>query len=284
VALSRPGSGSGSGSRTRLTVIVLAAVTVLVIGQRDLPVVRQVREGAATVLSPFEGIAETASRPVRDVWEGVSKYDDVDDLEAENRDLTARVAELEAAQATETDAQRQLEELTATLNLPWVGDIAQVTAKVTSGPRSNFAHAVEVNRGSDDGVKVGMPVVTGGGLVGRVSQVSDDSSTIELITDPEFQVGVRLADTGELGTAQGRGRDEPLVVDTGIEPGAEVADDSALVTSGVDRSAYPDAIPVAKVSDTREASGGLSLELIAEPLVDVDRLTFVDILLWEPPQ
>ena len=278
MALSRP-----RGSRSRLTVLVLAAVTLLVIGQRDLPVVRQVREGAATVLSPFEGIAETASRPVRDVWDGVSKYNDVDDLEAENRELTERIAELEANQATETDTRRQLEELTATLNLPWVGDIPTVTAKVTSGPRSNFAHAAEVNKGSSDGVKVGMPVVTGGGLVGRVSQVSKKHSTIELLTDPEFQVGVRLADTGELGTARGQGRDEPLVVDSGIEPGTEVPADSALVTSGVDRSAYPDAIPVAKVTDTREGSGGLSLDLIAEPLVDVDRLTFVDILLWEPP-
>jgi len=279
MALSRP-----RGSRTRLTVLVLAAVTVLVLDQRDLPVVRQVREGAATVLSPFEGVAETASRPVRDVWEGVSKYGDVDDLEAENRELAERVAELEAAQATETDTRRQLEELTATLDLPWVGDIPDLTAKVTSGPRSNFSHAVVVNKGSSDGVKVGMPVVTGGGLVGRVSQVSKKHSTIELITDPEFQVGVRLVDTGDLGTARGQGRDEPLVVDTGIAPDAEVAEGSALVTSGVDRSAYPDGVPVAKVSDTREGSGGLSLDLIAEPLVDPYRLTFVDILLWEPPQ
>jgi rod shape-determining protein MreC len=218
------------------------------------------------------------------VWGGVSKYDDVDELEDENRELTDRIAELEAEQATNTDAQRQLDELSASLDLPWVGDIPEVTAKVTSGPRSNFAHAVEVDKGSSDGVEVGMPVVTAGGLVGRVSQVARKHSTIELLTDPEFQVGVRLAATGELGTARGQGRDEPLVVDSGIEPGTEVAEGSALVTSGVDRSAYPDALPVAKVTDTREGSGGLSLDLIAEPSVDVGRLTFVNILLWEPPK
>jgi rod shape-determining protein MreC len=279
MALSRP-----RGNRTRLTVLVLAAVTVLVIDQNDMPVIRQVREGASTVLSPFEGVAETASRPVRDIWEGVSKYDDIDDLEAENRELSDRVAELEADEATNADAERQLEELTESLDLPWVGDIPKTTAKVTSGPRSNFSHAVEVDKGSSDGVKVGMPVVTGGGLVGRVSQVSRKHSTIELITDPEFQVGVRLVDTGDLGTARGQGRNESLVIDTGIEPGTDVPEDSALVTSGVDRSAYPDGVPVAKVSETREGSGGLSLELLAEPLVDADRLTFVDILLWEPPQ
>jgi rod shape-determining protein MreC len=279
MALSRP-----QGSRSRLTILVLTAVTLLTLGQRDLPVVRQVREGFGTVFSPFEGLANTISRPIRNVWDAVASAGEADDLEKENRELRERVAELEAGAATDTDAQRQLEELTSTLDLPWVGEIEQVTAKVTSGPRSNFAHAIEVDKGSDAGVEVGMPVVTGGGLAGRVSQVSKGSSTIELITDPEFQVGVRLVDTGELGTARGQGRDEPMVVDSGLEPGTEVPEDSALVTSGVDRSAYPDAIPIAKVVDTREGSGGLSLELIAEPLVDVDRLTFVNILLWEPPQ
>jgi rod shape-determining protein MreC len=279
MALSRP-----QGSRSRLTILVLTAVTLLTLGQRDLPVVRQVREGFGTVFSPFEGLANTISRPIRNVWDAVASAGEADDLEKENRELRERVAELEAGAATDTDAQRQLEELTSTLDLPWVGEIEQVTAKVTSGPRSNFAHAIEVDKGSDAGVEVGMPVVTGGGLAGRVSQVSKGSSTIELITDPEFQVGVRLVDTGELGTARGQGRDEPMVVDSGLEPGTEVPEDSALVTSGVDRSAYPDAIPIAKVVDTREGSGGLSLELIAEPMVDVDRLTFVSILLWEPPQ
>ncbi len=279
MALSRP-----QGSRSRLTILVLAAVTLLTLGQRDLPVVRQVREGFGTVFSPFEGVANTISRPIRNVWDAVASAGEADDLEKENRELRERVAELEAGAATDTDAQRQLEELTSTLDLPWVGEVEQVTAKVTSGPRSNFAHAIEVDKGSDAGVAVGMPVVTGGGLVGRVAQVSKGSSTIELITDPEFQVGVRLVDTGELGTARGQGRDEPMVVDSGLEPGTEVPADSALVTSGVDRSAYPDALPVAKVTETREGAGGLSLELLAEPLVDVDRLTFVSILLWEPPQ
>jgi rod shape-determining protein MreC len=263
---------------------VLLAVTALVLGQRDVPVVRQVRAGAVTVFSPFEGAAETATRPLRNVWNGVSKYNDVDDLEAENRQLRQELARAESRNATETDARRQLEDLTKTLDLPWVGNIPKVAAKVTSGPKSNFDHSVEVGKGSDDGVKKGMPVVTGGGLVGRVAQVSKGSSTIELITDPEFQVGVRLAATGQLGTARGQGRGEPLVVDSAIEPGAKVAAGSALVTSGVDRSAYPDAIPVANVTKTREGSGGLSLDLIAEPLVDVDRLSYVSILLWEPPQ
>jgi cell shape-determining protein MreC len=49
-----------------------------------------------------------------------------------------------------------------------------------------------------------------------------------------------------------------------------VAADTGLVTSGVDRSAYPAGIPVGEVAETRAGSGGLALELVVEPLVDVD--------------
>ena len=72
-------------------------------------------------------------------------------------------------------------------------------------------------------------------------------STVELITDPQFRVGVRVAGSGFLGTAEGRGRNETLFVDTGIDPDSEVLATTGLVTSGVDRSAYPAGIPVAKV-------------------------------------
>ena len=73
------------------------------------------------------------------------------------------------------------------------------------------------------------------------------------------------------------------MVDASIEPGTDVPAGTGLVTSGVDRSTYPDAIPIGKVRTTREGAGGLSLELIVDPLVDVDRLSYVSILKWEPP-
>lgn len=272
------------GSRTRLTVLVLAAVTMLAVSERDAATFRPFREATASVLGPFEDAVARVSRPVRDSWNAIGSEDDVDDIRAENDELRARVAELEAQVVAGEDARRQLDELAETLDLGSISGTGTVTARVTSGPRSNLSHAVEIDKGSDDGIKLGMPVVTNAGLVGQVSQVSSGRATVELLTNPEFRVGVRLADIGELGTARGQGRDEPLVVDTNIEPGVEIPEGTGLVTSGVDRSAYPDAIPVARVVSTREGAGGLSLELVAEPLVDVDRLSYVNILLWEPPQ
>lgn len=272
------------GSRTRLAVLVLAAVTLLAVDERDAATLLPVRDAADTVTGPFTDAVERASRPIRRGWNEVASEDDTAAIRDENEQLREQVDDLEAQVVEGEDARRQLDELTHSLDLGSLADIPTVTARVTSGPRSNMSLTVEIDKGTDQGVQVDMPVVTAGGLVGRVTQASGGRASIELVTNPAFRVGVRVADTGALGTARGQGRSEPLVIDSNIEPGVDVPDGTGLVTSGVDRSAYPDGIPVAQVSSTREGAGGLSLELVAEPLVDVSRLSFVNVLLWEPPQ
>jgi rod shape-determining protein MreC len=168
------------------------------------------------------------------------------------------------------------------LDLPFAADLPRVTGRVVSGPRSNFSHAVEIDKGSDDGIAVGMPVAAGAGLAGRVTQVTHGSATVELLTDPDFRVGVRLATTGDLGTARGQGRDEPLAVDSAINPRTQIPAGTGVVTSGVDRSAFPPGIPIGTVASTREGSGGLALDLVVDPLVDVDNLSYLTVIQWVP--
>lgn len=274
MALSPP-----TGSRTRVAVLVLASVTLVVIGLRDVAVVRDVRSGAAEVVAPVERALGTVTSPFRNAWHGITDYEDV---KRENDRLRAELAETEAAGIGRSDAEQQFADLSAALDLPFAGDLATVTARVVSGPRSNFSHAIEIDKGTDDGVAVGMPATAGGGLVGRVTQATSGTARIELITDPEFRVGVRLAEGGALGTARGQGRDEPLAVDTSINPRTEIDDGTGVVTSGVDRSAYPPGIPVGTVADVREGSGGLALELVVTPLVEADQLSYVTVLQWQP--
>ncbi len=268
-----------TGSRTRLAVLVAASVTLVVVGLRDMPVVRDVREGAASITDPVEGAVDTVTSPVRNAWHGITDYED---LREENARLRADAEEADAAEVTASDAERQLADLSLVLDLPYATDLPEVVARVVSGPRSNFSHAVEIDKGSDAGIAVGMPVATGAGLAGRVTQVTASSATVDLITDPEFRVGVRLATTGDLGTARGQGRGDPLAVDSSISPRAQIAEGTGVVTSGVDRSAFPPGIPVGAVASTRQGSGGLALELVVDPLVDFDRLSYLTVLQWQP--
>ena len=242
--------------------------------------VRDVREGAATALRPVEGAIGTITSPVRNAWHGITDYDD---LKGENDRLRAELAEVEAAEIGASDAEHQLADLS---------DVARPALRRRraegDGPGGVGAPLELLARPRD---RQGQRRRAGGGHAGghrgRPGGAHHPGhrrlrATVELITDPEFRVGVRLSTTGELGTAEGQGRDQPLKVDSSIAPDSEVAEGTGVVTSGVDRSAFPPGIPVGTVSSARQGSGGLALELVVEPLVEADQFSYVTVLQWQP--
>lgn len=261
-----------------LLVLVLLSITVLTLDFRGVGVIDTTRGAASTVFGPLRSGADWIATPFQNTWNGVFNYDDIS---KENDELRARIDELEGQQVLDADAAAQYPDLLDLLDIPWVGSINFATAQVVSRPASNFSYVVDLDKGSDAGIKVGMPVVTGSGLVGRITLVTPDRSQVQLITDPSFQVGVRVVTTQELGTATGRGNGRSLRVDTAIDPEVGIEDGAQLTTSGTDRSAFPRSIPIAEVTGTTDDSGGLVLDLFAEPYADLDRLTFVNVLLWE---
>ena len=275
-----------TGGRSRLTIalLVLTSIALLTLDFRDAEVIQSARRVAGTVFSPLRGAAETVSSPFSNAWHGITDYGD---LESENDELRQQIEDAKGSAVLEQDAESQLAEILAQQNLEWVGNIDTTTARVLSSSPSNFSDTIDISKGSNDGLKVDMPVVNGAGLVGRIVQVTPNRSTVQLITDPDFQVGVRLLGSDlATGTARGQGQGEDLLVDTRLEP--EIDDPpkpgTALTTSGAQLSTFPDSIPVGKVRTVREAGGGLTLDLVVRPMANTERMQFVTVLLWEPPE
>jgi rod shape-determining protein MreC len=273
-----------TGGRSRLTIalLVLTSLALLTLDFRDASIVQSARRTAGNALSPLRGAAEAVGEPFANAWHGITNYGDV---KAENDELRQRIEDLEGQPVLEEDAAQQLAELLEQQNLEWVGNIETTSVRVLSGSPSNFSHTVDISKGSDDGLKVGMPVVNGAGLVGKVVLVTNDRSTVQLITDPDFAVGIRLLGSQVTGTARGQGAGEDLIADTNLEPDA--ADlpkaGTSVTTSGIDIAAFPASIPVGKVRSINESSGGLTVDLVVRPMADTERLAFLTVLLWEPP-
>lgn len=257
---------------------MLSSITILTLDFRGAGFVSELRGAASTVFGPVRSAASTVFEPLTNAWNGMVNYDDLAD---ENTELRAEIAELEGDAVRGADAIARAQDIEDATGLPTVRDLSAVLARVVSGPISNFDHTVELNRGSDHGVAEGMPVVTGSGLVGRVVQVTGGRSVVRLVTDPGFEVGVRHVLSREVGIAHGNGEGETLTVND-IAQGVEVQEGDSLTTSGIDRSIFPADIPVGTVSEVDSSSSLLAQELRLEPLADLDRLSFVSVLRWEP--
>jgi rod shape-determining protein MreC len=172
-------------------------------------------------------------------------------------------------------------------------------ARVVSGPVSNFENNIRIDKGSDDGIAVNQVVVTEAGLVGRVSEVTPNRSVIELADSRDFGVGVRLAGSVPTTfTLRGQGRGQPLEVQGELPAGLDVHDGDPLVTSGLDRSLFPPNILVGRITgvDAAKAAAapvgaGPTATIAPKPLSGVEvelfvkprELSFVTVLLWQPP-
>jgi rod shape-determining protein MreC len=270
-----------SRSRFTLVLLVLTSITVLTLDFRGSSVIRELRGAAATVFSPFRSVADTVFGPVGNAWNGTFHYDDV---RRENDVLRRQLDEARAQAAAGAQASKELDDLRRAGQLAVLSTIPNVSADVIAGPATNFEHTIELSKGSDVGIREGMPVVAGG-LVGRVVQVTGGRSVVKLITDPDFAVAVRLATSGETAVGHGTGDGRPVRVDgVGPQPAVVVPDHEAVLTSGYDRAIFPKDIPVGLVTKVEATANQLGQSLTVEPVADLGHLSVVQVLLWEPPR
>ena len=263
-----------------LLLLVLSALTLVTIDTRagGSGVIGQIRAKAHDAFAPVQDATHSALRPVGNFFTGVVHYGE---LKSENARLRDELAKVRGQQLQAADAQRELQLLLDQQHLDFVGNIPTVAAQVVDTSSSNFELSVQVNRGTSSGVAAGMPVVAAAGLVGRVVEVSAKRSTVLLLTDPTFSVGVRLTATGDTGVANGRGRDNPMTIDL-VPPNTRLNHGDVLLTSGLQLERFPKGIPVGRVDAVKQQPGALQEDVTMNPIVDLSRLEFVQVLQWSP--
>ncbi|MBV8385581.1 MAG: rod shape-determining protein MreC [Acidimicrobiia bacterium] len=270
----------GTRHRFLLVLLVLSSITVITVDVRGGGggAMESVRRAARDAFAPVQSAADEVINPVGDFFGGLFRYGHI---KAENARLRRQLADARGKANGASSAERERDELLALQKLTFAGDVPTVAARVVATSPSNFQLTVEIDKGLPTGIEKGMPVVTGAGLVGRVIAVSQERATVLLITDPAFNVGIRLSGSGDVGVARGNGARQPLPVDL-VDVGTKVTGGEVVVTSGLQGSVFPAGIPVGKVRSAKVQPGRLQQEVSIDPLVDLSRLDFIKVLLWQP--
>jgi rod shape-determining protein MreC len=259
-------------NRTRyvLVLLVLAAITLVTIDERSNGggVLKDIRSRAHDIFAPVQHATHSALRPVGDFFSGALHYGD---LKRENALLRNELAQEQQTVLAAQNAKQQNQVLLQLQHLDYVAAIPRVTAQVTDLASSNFEQTIQLNRGTGNGVAVGMPVVSGAGLVGRIVIVSARTSTVLLLTDPTFSVGVRLDQQGDPGVATGTGQGSPITVNP-LNTVVKLKRGALLETSGLQGETFPPGIPVGRVATAVTSRGTVQQKVTLEPVVDVYRL------------
>ena len=258
--------GSG-GSRFTVALLAVISISVLALDLLGAGPLDSIRNGMLGALGPFRSAGEAVF--------GEDESEELARLRAENDRLVGQEARAANAEA-EVAALREL------FGLPLPSRIDRTVARVIGGARANFDRALVIDKGANAGIKPGMPVTTGAGLVGQVDRVTFNRATIRLLDDPLVRPGVLHVPSRDLGVARGGGEGEPVIVDSEIEARTEIAADDLFVTSGVEGSGIPGGIPVGRAIDVRPSGNPLEQEVLLEPVADLSRLTVVQVLLFQP--
>ncbi len=198
---------------------------------------------------------------------------DIVSLRSRNAELETQVSQLQAQVIELQQLTSETDRLAALVDFASSNpENTYKAAAVIGRDPSPFLHYIIINRGSNDDIRRGMPVVTNQGLVGRVDAVIADAARVQLITDPASSVNCVLqnADTNAfaLGSVTGDVSLDMISQDATVESG------DLILTSGLG-GGYPSDIIIGQVVTVRSLEFELFQQATVQPAVDFTRLSIV---------
>ncbi|MDA0163443.1 rod shape-determining protein MreC [Solirubrobacter ginsenosidimutans] len=267
-----------------LALLVTASLILLTAyyGESQNGRLHSAQRGALGALSPIQEGASRVLKPFRDLfgWFG----DTIDAKDQRDKAEAARGKLL--VENTELRNRLRMAEQQGKLNgIDTQGGMSQygpVDARVYLHSPNSWYQSLQINKGTNDGVKVGDPVINGAGLVGKIETAWGGGAVVTLITDPEFATG------GITGTSQEPGSVVPAVGAPGdllfkfVDNANKVRKGEIVYTAGTIssrlESRYPPAIPIGIIDRIDIGDGELDKRIHITPTADLTRVDMVQVL------
>jgi rod shape-determining protein MreC len=257
-----------------LLVLGLVALESLTVFPRAS--VSRVSGAVNTVLLPLEVGTNSAvhfvSGTVRTVVDAFTAVQENQKLRAQVQSLQAEIMQLQATRGQDSQLRKLLHMRNA---LPKTE--RSVTVPVVGRSPVNWLDQIVIAGGSRNGIKYGDPVLSYGGVVGRVISVGPLSSTVMLLPDPESAVGAMVARSSDAGVLLGDGKANALTMQF-FASGANVRNGDLIVTSGLDHL-LPPGLPLGRVTGTHQGDFGLVKIATVSPIANLNELQDVLVIL-----
>jgi rod shape-determining protein MreC len=272
--------------RRRAVLAVLVGLSIIMLtgyfGESTGGPLHRFQSGIQTILSPIEAGASRAFSPIRNLagWFG-----DVFDAKGENKDLKKQLADtrsqLIAAQAAARDDTQLRKQLSLDDQLN-IGSGDRLQARVIWKSPTAWYSTIQINKGRGDGVRRDQPVITGDGLVGKITSVNGGTATVTLITDSSSNVSAQIEPDGANGIVRASlGDPNDMRLDF-IQKGHPVKAGQNVATSGFGSgklaSIFPKGIPIGRVSKVSSNELELYRQVHIKPFADFRRMDYVQVI------
>lgn len=265
--------------KRKIVLIILILFTMAVTGwfwkhKESVPFVSQT---LSTAVAPFEYTASkitfTAKTGIDIIDQSISKWSDLEDLKKENAGLKAeqlRYSEILAENIRMKELLRFKQGYTR-FNL--------LGASVIARDYGTWMNTLMIDRGSDSGIKVYMPVIVPEGVVGFVSEVYLKTARVQLLLDPRTVVGgmVQRPASRVVSMVSGNSGKQGVLSFINISREADVIKGDVVITSGYG-GVYPKGLAVGTVEKVSDDLEKVSLDADIKPAVDFSHLEEVFVI------
>lgn len=265
----------------KMLLFALIAIAMLVADSR-MQALGTVRHVINTILYPVQ----RAALLPRDVINSVSDYfSSLTSMEKEIRELqherisNAQILQQSQVLAVENAHLRKIFTIREKL------EGKSVVAEILYDARDVFTRKIVLNRGTQDGVERGQPVIDENGVVGQVTRVFPMTAEVTLLTDKDQAIPVQVLRNGLRTVVYGRGQSGLLDMRS-LSANADIQVNDLVVTSGID-GVYPPGLSVAKVMQIESLVPGSFGRVVCQPVAGMDRNRHLLILLVDmtfPPR
>lgn len=232
-----------------------------------------IEEVAATPLNWFAGVVNRVSLNLSG---DLQQLQDIDDLRRRNADLEEQLSRLQAEVVSLREISSDYTRLADLVSYTTtVRDMEFVTADVISRDTNSALRTISINRGTRDGVRRGMAVVTEAGLVGRVINVSANAARVMLVTADSSAVSARLQTTRVEGSVVGV---SAIGMEMQMLPlNADVRVGDLVLTSGLTGTLPPDLV-IGQIDSIQRFESAAELRAQVSSLINFDQLEMVMVI------
>lgn len=229
------------------------------------------------VVAPLLRAIHGASASLTSFWDS---YIDLREVRRQNLSLKEEVSRLKQEEMLLSEAKRENERLHRLLQMRDNVAVPTVAAMVIGKDPSNWFRSILIDKGAREGVSRDSAVLCPQGLVGRVIEVMEQTSRVQLITDPNCAVGALIQRTRVGGVVVGEVG--PYCRLKFLPRDAEVSVGDLVLTSGLG-GLSPKGIPIGLVTAVQKKENALFQEAQLAPKVDLFRIEEV-LVLAKPPR
>ena len=226
---------------------------------------------------PLTAVASWTSRQTNTVADALSGPRDLDEARTEIEELTAIIEaqEREIEELREIQGEWQiLQDLFNRARL--TPELRRQTANVIGYDTSPAVRSIIIDKGSEDGLRVGMPVESPRGLIGRIFRTTQNSAQVVLITDNASAIPVRLGSSRATGSLRGRGATGDLIVEW-IDLKFQIELGEVVLTSGLGGD-FPQDVVIGRVVQIIRNESDLFQQAIVQPATDFDTMEIVFVI------